>query len=86
MKNLEGFESVVVAVGQASKISTESPPFETALAGELYAGVVSPGDRVKHDLWGSGTVKSARGVGALVDFDYLGHGVYVSASALESYV
>ena len=44
----------------------------------------SPGDRVKHDLWGCGTVISARGVGALVEFAYLGYGVLVSASGLET--
>jgi hypothetical protein len=82
MEKLGYFRSAVAAVGQPTANSAGDAFVGSELGGEFLT--IFPGDRVKHDLWGSGTVMSARGIGALVQFDYLGHRVFVSASALET--
>ena len=84
MQKLECFESAVATVEASSTISADDPAFGPETAAQFSRVFVLPGDRVIHELWGSGTVITARGLGALVEFDYLGHAVFVSASALES--
>jgi hypothetical protein len=85
MQKLECFESAAAAtVEESTAIKADDPPFGSGPVGQFSRVFVLPGDRVTHDLWGSGTVISARGLGALVEFDYLGQRVFVSASALET--